>query len=137
MIDAYTIGITLALDNGVSAGLATIRRDLIALNSVVDGSATRLKHLTRAAADLHSHPGVVERTSGIPRHRRAGALTGPYCPSQTGRGWILDCFGKVRRIRPCRPRPLCLAPLSRRSNRGLTWGLRRQVSPARCRRASG
>jgi hypothetical protein len=63
MIDAYTIGITLALDNGVSEGLATIRRDLIALNGVVDGSATRLTHLTRAAADLQFHPGIVERIS--------------------------------------------------------------------------
>src|ERR1019366_9546998 len=60
MIDAYTIGITLALDNGVSEGLATIRRDLLALNGVVDSSATRLKHLTRAAADLQVRPGVAE-----------------------------------------------------------------------------
>jgi hypothetical protein len=60
MIDAYTIGITLALDNGVSAGLATIRRDLVALNSVVEGSATRLKDLTRAAADLQVGSRVAE-----------------------------------------------------------------------------
>src|SRR5580698_3359278 len=58
MIDAYTIGITLALDNGVSVGLATIRRDLIALNGVVEGSGMRLKHLTRAAAALQIGPGV-------------------------------------------------------------------------------
>jgi hypothetical protein len=56
MIDAYTIGITLALDNGVSEGLATIRRDLIALNGVVEGSGTRLKHLTNAAAALRVRP---------------------------------------------------------------------------------
>jgi len=60
MIDAYTIGITLALDNGVSEGLATIRRDLIALNGVVENSAMRLAHLTRAAADLQIRPGVAE-----------------------------------------------------------------------------
>jgi hypothetical protein len=63
MIDAYTIGITLALDNGVSEGLATIRRDLIALNGVVEGSATRLTHLARAAADLQFYPSVVEQIS--------------------------------------------------------------------------
>ena len=32
MIDAYTIGITLALDNGVAAGIAAIRQDLAALD---------------------------------------------------------------------------------------------------------
>jgi hypothetical protein len=60
MIDAYTIGITLALDNGVSEGLATIRRDLVALNGVVEGGATRLKDLTRAASDLQVGAGVAE-----------------------------------------------------------------------------
>lgn len=60
MIDAYTIGITLALDNGVSEGLATIRRDLIALDGVVEGSGTRLKHLTRAAAALQIRSGIVD-----------------------------------------------------------------------------
>src|SRR5208282_2305267 len=69
MIDAYTIGITLALDNGVAKGLATIRRDLTALNGVLEGSAMRLKHLTRAAADLRIRPGVAEsinKTSTTP-----------------------------------------------------------------------
>jgi hypothetical protein len=60
MIDAYTIGITLALDNGISVGLATIRRDLIALNGVVEGSGVRLQHLTRAAAGLQIGPGIAD-----------------------------------------------------------------------------
>src|SRR5580704_13260148 len=64
MIDAYTIGITLALDNGVSEGLATIHRDLVALNGVVEGSATRLKHLKRAAADLQIRPSIAEPITG-------------------------------------------------------------------------
>ena len=73
MIDAYTIGITLALDNGVSEGLATIRRDLIALNGVVEGSGTRLKYLTHAAAGLQIHPGTVDpgnkdSTAPVRRH---------------------------------------------------------------------
>jgi hypothetical protein len=66
MVDAYTIGITLALDNGVSAGLETIRRDLVTLNGVADGSATRLIHLTRAAADLRSNPGIIGRAGRDP-----------------------------------------------------------------------
>ena len=64
-----------ALDNGVSAGLATIRRDLVALNGVVEGSATRLKHLTRAAADLQVGPGVAEpidKGSTAPARKNCG-----------------------------------------------------------------
>src|ERR1700722_8918084 len=78
MIDAYTIGITLALNNGVSEGLATVRRDLIALNTVVDGSATRLKHLTRATADLQIRPGITEifkQVSTTPVRDRGGKTT--------------------------------------------------------------
>jgi hypothetical protein len=56
MVDACTIGITLALDNGVSEGLATIRRDLSTLNGVVDSSAVRLNQLTRVGADLQYWP---------------------------------------------------------------------------------
>jgi hypothetical protein len=60
MIDAYIIGINLVLENGVSVGVATIRRDLIALNGVVEGSGMRLKHLTRAAAALQIGPGIAD-----------------------------------------------------------------------------
>jgi hypothetical protein len=81
MIDAYTIGITLALDDGVSAGLATIRRDLIALNGVVDGSGVRLKHLTRAAAALQIGPGVADSNNKSPTAPMRGhgdrAITAP------------------------------------------------------------
>jgi outer membrane biosynthesis protein TonB len=49
MIDAYTIGITLALNNGVSEGVAAIRRDLEALDRAVDASAAGLAHLRQAA----------------------------------------------------------------------------------------
>ena len=80
MIDAYAIGITLALDNGVSAGLATIRRDLIVLNGIVEGSTTRLKNLTRAGADLQSLSAVGQQTgeSPAPRaHRRVDGIMPP------------------------------------------------------------
>jgi hypothetical protein len=52
MIDACKMGFTLALANGVLEGLASIQRDLIALNGVVEGSATPGKDLPVAAADL-------------------------------------------------------------------------------------
>jgi len=73
MIDAHKIGITLALDNGVSEGLATIRRDLSPLNDVVEGSATRLRHLARAAADLGIGSDATEpvnKSSTPPAHGR-------------------------------------------------------------------
>ena len=49
MIDAYTIGITLALNNGVADGIAAIRRDLAALDRAVDASAAGLAQLRAAA----------------------------------------------------------------------------------------
>ena len=49
MIDAYTIGITLALNNGVADGIAAIRRDLAALDRAVDASAGRPGAAPRAA----------------------------------------------------------------------------------------
>ncbi len=45
MIDAYTIGITLALDDGVSAGIASIQRDISALDIVVSKGALQLQRL--------------------------------------------------------------------------------------------
>jgi hypothetical protein len=51
VLDAYTVGITLALNNGVSDGVAAIRRDLMDLNQVAESSAnalTRVQHLTDA-----------------------------------------------------------------------------------------
>ena len=60
MIDAYTIGITLALNNGVSEGVAAIRRDLEALDRAVDASAAGLAHLRQAAeAPLLERPPIL------------------------------------------------------------------------------
>ena len=52
MIDAYTIGITLALEDGVSDGITAIRRDLAELDLAVAESAARLLMLRHLAADL-------------------------------------------------------------------------------------
>ena len=49
MDDAYTIGITLALENGVSDGLAIIRRDLAALDLAIAHTAGGLAELRRAS----------------------------------------------------------------------------------------
>lgn len=52
MIDAYTIGITLALDNGVTSGIATIRQDLAALDRAVAASTIGLLAIRRLADGL-------------------------------------------------------------------------------------
>lgn len=52
MIDAYTIGITLALDDGVSEGITTIRRDLADLDVAVAETSARLLMLRKLAEGL-------------------------------------------------------------------------------------
>ncbi len=52
--DAYTIGIALALDDGVSAGIDAIRRDLVALDAAVDVATAKLEHLREVAAEAAS-----------------------------------------------------------------------------------
>ena len=52
MIDAYTIGITLALNDGVSAGIASIRRELGMLDLALTGSAAGLRTLHRLGQQL-------------------------------------------------------------------------------------
>ncbi len=50
MEDAYLIGIRLALDNGVSAGVAAIRDELKALDGAIADSASNLRQLQALAA---------------------------------------------------------------------------------------
>ena len=52
MIDAYTIGITLALDNGVASGIAAIRQDLAALDRAVASSTAGLLIMRRLSESL-------------------------------------------------------------------------------------
>ena len=47
MIDAYTIGITIALEDGVSAGVAAIKQDLLALDRAIQATAAGLLALRR------------------------------------------------------------------------------------------
>lgn len=50
MEDAYVIGIRLALDNGVSAGVATIRDDLAKLDRAIAASTANIRQLQSVAA---------------------------------------------------------------------------------------
>jgi len=52
VIDAASIGIRLALDDGVSAGIVTIRRDLAALDRAVGSSSANLLRLCGLAETL-------------------------------------------------------------------------------------
>lgn len=67
MTEAFEIGITLALDNGVSAGIAAIRRDLDALDRAIAGSANGLLALHRLSAGLiagaPSYPSILAPAS--------------------------------------------------------------------------
>ncbi len=54
MIDAYTIGITLALDNGVAAGIAAIRQDLAALDRAIASSTQGFLAMRRLSENLGS-----------------------------------------------------------------------------------
>ncbi len=52
MIDAYTIGITIALEDGVSAGIASIKQDLLALDRAIQASAAGLLALQRLGRQI-------------------------------------------------------------------------------------
>ena len=65
MIDAYTIGIKLALDDGISAGIAAVRRDLATLDREVAFTAAGLVALRRLGQEISIvGPAVVHRAPG-------------------------------------------------------------------------
>ena len=68
MIDAYTIGITLALNDGVSTGIASIRRELGMLGLAIAGSAAGLRTLHRLGQQL-----AVPAPTGMRREMPEGA----------------------------------------------------------------
>ncbi len=75
MEDAYVIGIRLALDNGVSAGVASIRKDLSALDGAIASTAASLRDLAAISATTMAAAGQPTRTS-LPE-------TGPVQPHNT------------------------------------------------------
>jgi len=72
MIDAYTIGITLALNDGVSSGIAAIRKELTLLDGAVQSAAG-------AMAGMNALAGVVDwtRFGDIPAMHAARPLPNP------------------------------------------------------------
>ncbi len=73
MIEAYEIGIRLALQDGVSEGIAAIRRDLGSLDQAIAQTTLRLGQLQRIGAQaLAASQELPERTaSGLPARRPA------------------------------------------------------------------
>ncbi len=67
MIDAYEIGIRLALENGVSEGLAKVRQDLAMLDQAVAATA-------RGLAQLHAVAGGAVSGAGAELPRMAAAV---------------------------------------------------------------
>jgi len=63
MTEAYEIGITLALQDGVSDGIAIIRRDLAALDRAIAATSANLAHLHQAEATPPSRPGSRAQTT--------------------------------------------------------------------------
>lgn len=66
MIDAYTIGINLVLDSGISEGIAAIQRELVALDRAADNSAVGLKRLNEIAAELSAGRGATPAPATTP-----------------------------------------------------------------------
>lgn len=84
MIDAYTIGITLALDDNVSAGIAAIREQLLAVDRMIaqtTASLGELQALGRRVGSVGAAPLVPERPPATKQIRE----TTPEQPSQDTR----------------------------------------------------
>ena len=81
MIEAYEIGIKLALQDGISDGIAAIRRDLGSLDQAIAQTALRLDTLQRIGAQaLAASQGRVEQAVSGPLPRRPAAVMVPPSP---------------------------------------------------------
>ncbi len=81
MIEAYEIGIKLALQDGISDGIAAIRRDLGSLDQAIAQTALRLDALQRIGARaLAASQGRVEQAVSGPLPRRPAAVMVPPPP---------------------------------------------------------
>lgn len=58
MEDAYEVGIRLVLENGVSAGIATLQNDLAAYDRALTATTGRLRTVAEAARGLQAPVGA-------------------------------------------------------------------------------
>ena len=112
MLEAYEIGISLALQDGVSAGIALIRRDLDALDRAIAATSQNLVSLQAQAgrSPIFSSLGVLnapaspETAAGAGHRHPAGATFKPARHLAGPRGHDLSaCTGSHRRL--CSPPP--------------------------------
>ena len=104
-MDDYVIGIRLALDNGVSAGLSSIRADLAALDKSVAASAEGLRQLSapsfQAPTRLHPVPPIVQPPQDAPAE---DWQTAQQPPAQAAASPVSAVPGIARvRIEPAAP----------------------------------
>lgn len=85
MDDAYTIGITLALENGVSDGLAIIRRDLEALDLAIAHTLGGLAELRRASEAAIAGAGLDLARLAAEGRRLLGGLPSMTAPAPVRR----------------------------------------------------
>lgn len=116
MIDAYTIGITLALNDGVSAGLASIQRDVVALNLAVDKGALQLERFRELGQNVATPlPAELSKTlSGSGE----SSLAAPVRVHEQAKPAARDQEGNADSIspdRPFEPAPMSFATLADRS----------------------
>jgi hypothetical protein len=111
MIDAYTIGITLALEDGVSDGITAIRQDLTQLDAAVAESTSRILMLRRLAADagLSAPAGHTIQSDTIVRPSGSDRQVAPASPF-----WTAVQAAKTATQSPpvAAPRSPAVAPIS-------------------------
>ena len=83
MTEAYEIGIKLALDNGVSEGLALVRRDLAATDAAVEASAARLALFRRIRTRRGGHDAAL----GVVTTSPPGTARRPRPPTPGAGSW--------------------------------------------------
>ncbi len=88
MIDAYTIGVRLALSDEISAGLKTVRRELVGLDRAVTVSGAGLRALGQIGVEIGPQARAGVEASGTGRARPArptapAAVRGGTVPAAT------------------------------------------------------
>ena len=83
MIDAYTIGVRLALHDEISAGLKTVRRELVVLDRAVTASGAGLRALGQIGAEVGPRARAGLEAGGAGRIRPIGP-TAPAPARQAG-----------------------------------------------------
>ena len=83
MLEAYEIGISLALQDGVSAGIALIRRDLAALDRAIAATSQNLARLQTQAGQTPNLPRAASAPPNVPPKPATPAAAPPPGAART------------------------------------------------------